>query len=132
MRLCAFSALPNYRPLHRDGHDLLASTVIGTTPLRSWRKPLKVVLVKNRFQNGVRRTVVPTLVMILIKLDRRDGALADIRAAPSPCFSEKLRSDFEIRMLHALRHEVDAFELRNSHSRCSLLQEQNPSPFRAS
>src|SRR4029077_20978559 len=43
---------------------------------------------------------------------------------------EKLGSDLEIRRLHALRHEVDAFPFRDSHSRRSLLQEQKPSPIR--
>src|SRR4051794_21118487 len=45
----------------------------------------------------------------MIELDRRDGALTNVGAAPSAGFGEKLDPNFEIRVLHALWHEVDAF-----------------------
>src|SRR5205823_2329498 len=103
-----------------DSHNLRPPAVIIAAPLRCWRKPFQSILIENLLRDRIRRTIVPRKVVIMIELDGRDGAFADIRAAPSSGFSEKLGADLEIRMLHALRHEVDALLVRNSHRRCSL------------
>src|SRR3954452_8804961 len=71
------------RPLGTDSHDARPSVVIVPAPLRRRGNPFEVILVENVFQHRVRRTVVPSGIIIMIEFDCCDGALTEVGTTPS-------------------------------------------------
>jgi hypothetical protein len=71
-----------------------ATVVEGALP-RGGIAILHPILVKYGFRDGVRRPIVPTLVVIKIKLDRYNCPSPDIGAPPAAASSQEFSSDFE-------------------------------------
>lgn len=65
-----------------------------------------VAFVEDRFDDGVRRTVVPPRIMIQIEPNRGDRPCPDIGAAPAAGRSHELAADTKIRVLHLSSHSV--------------------------
>jgi hypothetical protein len=72
-----------------------ATIIEGALP-RGGIAILQPILVKYRFRDGVWRTVVPTRIVIKIKLDRDNCSSPDIGAPPAAAPSQEFSSDFEI------------------------------------
>jgi hypothetical protein len=61
---------------------------------------LHPVFVKYRLRDGVRWPVVPTRIVIKIKLDRDNCSGPDIGAPPAAAPGQEFSSDFEGRVFH--------------------------------
>jgi hypothetical protein len=72
-----------------------ATVIEGALP-RGGVAILHPVLVKYGFRDGVRWPIVPTLVVIKIKLDRDNCPSPDIGASPATAPSQEFSSDFEL------------------------------------
>ena len=58
------------------------------------------VLIKHVIHHRIRRTVIPSRIVIEVESDRRDRASADIRTLPTAGRGQEFNSDFEIRVFH--------------------------------
>jgi hypothetical protein len=72
------------------------ATIIEGALARDGVAILHPILVKYRFRNSVRWPVVPTRIVIKIKLDRDNCSSPDIGAPPTAAPSQKFSSDFEL------------------------------------
>src|ERR1700757_244333 len=67
---------------------------------RSRFASLQIIFVEHLLCDLVRRTDVPTRIVIEIEPDRGDGASSNVRAPPASGAGQEFRPDFEIRVLH--------------------------------
>jgi len=117
-----------------DCNQPALAAVVESSLLRCRIATLNAILIEYRFNHGIWRTVVPTRIVIEVKLDRNNRAGTNIRASPTTGGRQELRTNPEVRVFHlgilAQRTRLDCvrFDFAQSVGPGSAEQRENAAP----